>query len=234
MNFEQPGIAPQKEAEQGVRVEIEPGYEPFIPELFREQPVEYFESVGQNIKTVDVRWEDDTQPRVSSTAVKELPVWTDEQGKELHAVAKRVDSTKGHPASGDTFYEYRVIQTVHEAGLPAPKLIAKAQQQGIGVFVMEKVEGVSWYNKDELNLDRKGYSNDEITELYSQAETMMNEMKAKFDQAGIAREWKLRDMIFNIDHSQKKILSMTPTDWGRTEIDEKKLEAYKKANGLEG
>jgi len=229
MNIEGGLSTPAKEVESGVKVEIEPGYEAFIPEVFKQGPVEYFESVGVDIKTGAARWTEDEEIRDDPSAVKALPVWTDTNGKKLYTVGKRINPPAGQSeVVGDPFYEYQVMQAVNSVGLPAPKPIVKAEQQGIHLFVMEKVEGVSWYNKDELNLDKKGYSNEDIVELFAQAEAMMNELKKQFDEAGITRIWKLKDMIFDCDFEHKKILKMVPTDWKRTHIDPEKLEAYRK------
>ena len=56
----------------------------------------------------------------------------------------------------------------------------------------------------------------------------MIELQQHFEEAGIIRSWKLKDMIFNIDIENKRINGIVPTDWERTKIDEKKLEKYRR------
>lgn len=52
----------------------------------------------------------------------------------------------------------------------------------------------------------------------SEAQQKMDELKARFDTAGVIREWKLKDMVIEVDVPNKKILSVVPTDWERTRI----------------
>lgn len=220
--------SPSVEYDPSIHVEIEPEYEAFVPELFRQQPVEYFEALGRNIKPGEIKKDADGVVREDPTAVKELPVWTDGNGKELHTVAKRINEGKGEvPASGNPYYEYELIKLVNSLDLPAPALVARGEQRGVHMFVMKKIEGVSWYDKDQLALKERGYSDEEILGLYQQAEQMMEAMQREFEEAGIVRGWKLKDMIFDIDFETKKIRSMVPTDWERTKVDAIKLEAYK-------
>lgn len=221
------------EHDPSIHVEIESGYEAYVPDLFRQQPVEYFEALGRNIKPGEIKRDADGAVREDPTAVKELPVWSDGRGKELHTVAKRVHEGKGKvPASGNPYYEYELIKLIGLLDLPAPKLVAKAEQKGTYLFVMEKIPGISWYDKDQLALKERGYSDEEILGLYQQAEQMTEVMQREFEEAGILREWKLKDMIFDIDFEARKIRSMIPTDWERTSIDASRFEEYKKKRGI--
>jgi hypothetical protein len=209
--------------DSSVHVEVEQGYEAFVPDVFSREPVQYFESVGQNIMS-------DVGAGVAKkdpTSVKVLPVWTDADGNELHTVAKRINPLLSCPGDQQNrFHEYEVMKIVNRAGLPAPKLIAKAEQDGFCLIVMEKIIGISWYDKQAFALKEKGYSDAEILELYHQAETVVDELKRRFEEAGIQREWKMKDMIFDIDIEQKHIRGMVPTDWSCVTIDADKLEAY--------
>lgn len=47
---------------------------------------------------------------------------------------------------------------------------------------------------------------------------MMSELQKKFEQEGIIRDWKLSDMVFDIDIENKDIRSLTPVDWERTTV----------------
>ncbi len=217
-----------KEFKPKVKVEIEPGYNDFIPQEFKQNPLSYFESKGKNIKTGEVKRDETGRVREDPTAVKELPVWTNANGEELKTIGKRVDIRKGKVGeSGDPFYEYKILKIINEIGLPAPKPVAKIEQEASHLIIMEKVFGVGWYEKDSLNLPEKGYSAEDIENLKKQAEEQMRALAQEFERAGIKRNWKLKDMIFVLDLDSKSVLRIIPTDWERTKIDYEKLEEYK-------
>ena len=229
MSFENPTSEPNKEAIPQSKIEVESDYEGFVPEEFKQDPLGYFESQGKNIKSGEIKRDETGRVREDPTAVKELPIWTDAGGAELHSIGKRVNIEKGKVgASGDPFYEYRVMELVSEAGLPTPRPVAKVEQSGTHLIVMEKVQGIGWYDKDAMHLKEKGYTDEDIESLKQQAEERMVALQAKFEEAGIQRGWKLKDMIFDIDIENKTIRSVTPVDWERTKIDQEKFEAYKR------
>ncbi|MST04376.1 MAG: hypothetical protein EXS49_02315 [Candidatus Pacebacteria bacterium] len=181
-----------------------------------------------NIKPGEIEHDHAGVVKEDPTAVKELPIWTDEAGVELAVVGKRVNTIKSQVRkSGDPFYEYKIMQLVNEIGLPAPKPIAKAEQSGSHLIVMEKALGFTYFDGGPL-LMHYGYLPGEIETLKRQAGEQMAELKDRFDEAGIIRKWKLSDIIFDVDIEAKKIRKITPVDWERTKIDETKLRAYKK------
>ncbi len=229
MSFEDPTSEPNNEAVPQAKIEVESGYEAFVADEFKQDPLGYFETRGKNIKSGEIKRDETGRVREDPTAVKELPVWKNAEGTELHAIGKRVNIEKGKVgASGDPFYEYRVMELVREAGLPTPRPVAKVEQSGTHLIVMEKVHGIGWYDKDAMHLKEKGYTNEDIESLKLQAEECMVALQAKFEEAGIQRGWKLKDMIFDVDIENKTIRSVTPVDWERTKIDQEKFEAYKR------
>ncbi len=231
MNFER--LKFKYEEEPKIKIEIEPEFNNFIPEEFKQNPIRYFESKGKNIKSGEVKKDETGQIREDPTAVKELPIWIDQNGQELRTIGKRVNIEKGKVGeSGDPFYEYKIMEIVRSIGLPAPRPIAKVEQQGTHLIVMEKVQGIRWHEKDALKLKEKGYTDEDIENLKTQAETMMVKLQQKFEEAGIIRSWKLKDMIFDIDIKNKKIKGITPTDWERTKIYTQKLNEYKRKISL--
>lgn len=229
MSFENPTYdEPNKEASSQPKIEVESGCEAFVPEEFKQDPLGYFESQGKNIKSGEIKRDETGRVREDPTAVKKLPVWTNTDGNELHTIGKRVNIEKGKVGeSGDPFYEYRVMELVGEAGLPTPRPVAKVEQSGSHLIVMEKVSGIGWYDKDALHLKEKGYTDEDIESLKRQAEEQMTILQTTFEEAGIQRGWKLKDMIFDVDIDNKTIRGITPVDWERTKIDQAKFEAYK-------
>lgn len=228
MSFKNSTFKSRKKLKPKIKIEIEMGYEAFVPEEFRQNPIGYFESKGKNIKEGEARRDKTGRAREDPAAVKELPAWTDNSGNKLKIIGKMINIEKGEIGkSGDPFYEYKVIKIINEVGLPASKTVAKAQQGDTYLIIMEKVSGIGWYEKEALELKAKGYSEEDIKNLKKQAEEQTEELRKKFDKAGIKRSWKLKDMIFDIDIDNKRIRKIIPTDWERTKIDIEKLQAYK-------
>ncbi len=156
MSFENPTFEPNKEAVAQAKIEVESGYEAFVPDEFKQDPLGYFESQGKNVKLGEIKRDETDRVRGDPTATKELPIWTDASGSELHAIGKRVNIEKGKVGeSGDPFYEYRVMELISEAGLPTPRPVAKVEQSGTHLIVMEKVQGIGWYDKDAMHLKER-------------------------------------------------------------------------------
>lgn len=204
------------------KVEVEPGFAGFVPKEFLNDPSGYFEREGKNIKTGEIKYDEAGVIREDPTAVKDLPVWKNTEGTEIETVGRRVNTAKGIVGeSGDPFHEYKILERLAQMGLPAAKPVAKAEQAGTHIIVMERIPGIRWSERDSLQLKENGYSDKEIAALMSKAEQKMNELKARFDAAGVIRGWKLKDMVFEIDVQNKKIVSVVPTDWERTKIVDK-------------
>jgi len=229
MSIERPTIESRPEGEPKAKVKVESGYEQFVPAEFRDDPIEYFEKEGKNVKSGEIKYDETGKVCEDPTAVKDLPLWRDQEGKELATVARRVNIEKGKVGkSGDPFYEYKILELVRELGLPAANPVAKAESDGNHIIVTEKIPGVRWSEKDALHLRERGYSGEDIENLKRQAEEQMAELQRQFDEVGIMRGWKLKDMVFDIDVAGKKIRKITPTDWERTKVDREKVEEYRR------
>lgn len=224
MSFESiPNQAPQESVPK-TKVEVESAFNGFVPEEFRSSPIKYFEEKGINIKSGEIKRDETGRVREDPTAVKDFPVWRNSEGSELYTVGKRVNTEEAKVGlSGDPFYEYKIMEIAQELGLPAPRPVAKAQEAGGHLIVMERVNGVRWSDRDSLRLNEKGYSAEDIEQLKQQAQTMTEELGQRFEEAGIIRKWHVKDMIFDLDVEGKRIKAITPTDWERTTIDEERL-----------
>ena len=229
MSFEQPKIESGIKKESKAKVEIEDGYEQFIPVEFRNDPFGYFEREGRNIKSGEIKYDENGRITEDPTAVKDLPPWQDQNGKLLEVVARRVNIEKGEiKKSGDPFYEYKIIKLVRSLGLPAARPIARAELGRNYLIVMEKIKGVRWSEKDKLNLRERGYSDEDIEDLKRQAQERMEKLRQRFEAAGIERGWKLKDMVFDIDIERRRIINIIPTDWERTKINQERVQKYRK------
>jgi hypothetical protein len=205
------------------QVEIESEFEDMVPDDFKRDPFLYFEMNGTNIKSGEVKYDEAGVIREDPTAVKDLPVWEDISGNTVHPVGKKVNTQKAMIGeSADPFYEYKIMEYVRSKGFPAARPIAKASRGNEHLIVMEKLAGVRWSEKDSLHLNEQGYTKEDIERLISEANAMMEQLQSKFEEAGIKRGWKLKDMVFDLDIENKKIRAITPTDWERTKIVAKK------------
>jgi len=189
-----------------------------VPEDFKNDPFNYVENFGVNIKSGEKKFDDNNRLREDPTAVKILPEWNFD-GESIIPVAKMVNLEKGKVGeSGDPLYEYNIIKHVRSFGLPAPKPILSVERDGNYIFLTEKVAGTNWYERDSLHLDKRGWTSDEIQKLMSQAEEKMKDLSKQFENVGIIRSWKIKDMVFDIDLESKTIKSVIPTDFERTKI----------------
>ena len=224
MNLEYPTFESHSES----HLDVISGYEAFIPDAFRQDPAGYFESVGKNIKSGEIKYGDAGEIREDPTAVKAFPEWTGPDGESLSVIGKRVNTEKGKVRkSGNPFYEYDVMEMIQSIGLPCPKPVARAEQEGVHLIITEKAKGIGWYDKDMPKLRMKGYNEADVQDLENQARVMMDDLRLRFEIAGISRDWKLQDMIFDVDVEHKKILGIIPTDWEKTTVDVNKLNAYR-------
>ena len=216
MSFECPKI------ETGIKpeTEIESNYRDFVPKEFKGDPFGYFERLGKNIKSGEIKTDEQGRVLEDPTAVKELPVWQNPQGKEISVIAKRVNREKGEVArSQNPLHECEVMRKVKELGLPVADTIGWIREGDSYLILTERIPGTLWRDKDALKLREKGYSKEDIEQLKQQAQQQMEELAEEFKKKGIIRSWKLKDMVFDLDIEGKKIKKITPTDWERTSID---------------
>ncbi|MDP3958037.1 MAG: hypothetical protein Q8Q36_01070 [bacterium] len=207
------------------KIEVEKEYESFVPKDFKENPIDYFEKHGSNIKSGKITYKDSGEIEEDPTAVKDFPVWKNDAGEELFAVGKKVNLSKSQiEKSNDPFYEYRVMRIAQEFNLPGARPIAKAEKDGTHLIVMEKIRGLRWTDKDALFIKEKGYTKEDVERLTTEAEIMMENLRQKYESIGLHRTWKVKDMVFDLDIENKVLRSITPTDWERTTIDSDKLD----------
>ncbi len=208
-----------------VKVESKPEIEDFVPEEFKNEPIKYFEEKGKNVKSGEIKHHEDGTVREDPTAVKDFPEWKNPSGEKIKVVGKRVNAEKAQVGqTGDLFHEYKVMELVTDVGLPAPRLIAKAEQNNQYLFVMERATGIRWNERTQI-LRESGMSEADIENWQQKARDKMQALGDVFEEYGILRGWKEQDMVFDIDEQTKEIKKITPTDWERTKIN---LETYNK------
>ncbi len=207
------------------KIDIEHGYEDFVPEEFRQDPFTYFESEkGENLKP----WTE------QAAKVKEFQ-WRNQNQETIQVVAKKV-SFKLHQL-GDPLHEYKIMEILNQIGLPAAVPVASVEANGNFMIVTERIPGIIESDFEQLlpELRSRGYTQEDIKRLKRQVEDKMKELKASFESAGIYKDyhkdhWKIKDMVIDLDIENKQIRGIVPTDWEKTQIDTEKLEAHKRKN----
>lgn len=221
MSFENPD---HSESIPISEIEIEDEFDGFVPEEFRDDPFEYFRKMGRNIKSGEVIYDEVGGVKEDPTATKDLPVWQNQQGEQLHTVSKKVNTLKSQvEKSGDPFYEYSIMEIAREFDLPAPIPVAKVKRDNEHLIVMKKIEGIRWTDEGMRSINESDLTEADKQSLLSQAQGMMDDLQRQYEEIGLRRNWKLKDMIFDVDIPNRRVLMVTPTDWERTKIDENKL-----------
>lgn len=227
MKFEQIDFNNNFEKES-IKVEIESNYQELVPAEFKNNPLGYFEQYGQPIKSGrSVTYDSKGQVKEDPFAVRDLPVWIGKDGQKIEVVAKMVNLKKGIIAEKQQpFYEYDLMKLLKELNLPSPEVVGKVKSKEGNLILMKKIPGFRLVGEDKKYL-LSILSEDDIENLRQELEMKMAELKARFEKAGIERDWKISDMVVDIDLQAKTIKSIIPTDWERTKVDYSKIKAYK-------
>jgi len=213
-------------------IEIEGAFQSFVPLEFIEDPFGYFEKFGQNIKSGQKIYDADGVVKEDPTATKDLPLWRNSDGEVLQTVGKRVNTTKSQVGkSNDPFYEYTIMEIAKEFDLPAPRPVAKVKLDNEHLILMKKVEGVRWTESGMKPIHESNLTETDKKNMLAQAEEMMAQLQKSYEEIGLVRTWKLKDMIFDVDIPSKTVLNVIPTDWERTKIDNKKLAEARSRKG---
>ena len=194
------------------KIEVEPGYEKYIPEEFKKDPVRYFNSLDTNVKGGEItRHNDPNDParfgsiKDDPTTVKDFPRWFAKDGTSLDIVARRVNPDKGMVReTGDPFHEYEILRRIEEANkiaeecgkakLPAAKPVAKVTVGTTYFIIMERIPGIRFVEKDVPkmigenveNMDEVKYYMD-IEDFKRQTEQHIRALQQLFAAAGITR-----------------------------------------------
>ncbi|MBP9771360.1 MAG: hypothetical protein KBD16_00330 [Candidatus Pacebacteria bacterium] len=223
----------QSEATEHPSLEVEASFEGFVPDEFRSDPLGYFETKGRNIKSGEITYDEQGVAREDPTATKDLPVWRNEDGGELHVVGKKVNTSKSHVGkSEDPFYEYSIMEIAREFGLPAARPIAKAQRGSDHLIIMEKIEGIRWTEEGMKPILEARLSDSEKAEMLAEAERLMTSLQVRYEHIGLIRTWKLKDMVCDVDIPNRKVRGLVPTDWERTKINKPMLVKAREEKGM--
>ncbi len=212
------------------KLHIDNQYADFLPEDFKNNPKEYIEKKGENIKSGSIKYRDDGSVREDPTASKFLPKWQNNKGETIQPISKKVNLEKvrtkietGGEKFEDPLLEYKMMSLCQMLNLPSAKPIGFVEQGDEFYTLMEKAKGYTWTKRDKEVLGKLGLASGDQETIQKQIEEQMNILKEKFERFGIYRKWKHKDMVFEIDIRKKKITNITPVDWEKSYLDIKKL-----------
>lgn len=213
MGFEQ---SSSEALESSCEVKLKGEYEALVPEEFKRSPFLYFESHGIPVKKGEIKRDDKGRVKEDPTAVRYFPEWKDGE-RSLLVVAKKVNDKKGMLAeTGEPLYEYNLLEYMCSLDLPVPKPVGYAEGERGAIFLMEKVKGLPW--SELQRLQEKGWTQNELGTLLSNARERMEELAKRFEQYNIKRSWKLKDMVFEVDQENHRLNGLIPTDFERTRV----------------
>ena len=189
MSFENP--TSQTEQISLPKLDVENKYADFLPDEFKTDPLGYFERQGINVKSGEIKYDEEGKAREDPTAVKDLPVWTKPGGETLETVGKRVNVEKSQVGkSEDPFYEYEIMEIVAEFALPAPRPVAKVEQEGKHLIIMERVFGIRWTEESMKAIHESDLTENDKQELLKQADYLCNQEIEKFNTEIIRRNFE--------------------------------------------
>lgn len=212
------------------KLHIENQYDNFLPEEFRDNPQKYIEDNGENIKSGEIKYHDDGSLREDPTASRFLPEWQNKQGEVIQPISKKVNRKKVRTrteSTGEKFedplLEYKMMSLCQILNLPSAKPIGFVEQDDDLYTLMERVRGYAWTKRDKEALGKLGLVMEDEELIQRQIEEQMSELKDKYEEFGIYRKWKHKDMIFNLDVENKTVTVIVPVDWEGSHLDRGKL-----------
>ncbi len=177
-----------------------PGAEQEIPAGFIDGAFEFALEHGKTLKHTNV-----SEKGVPTNEI----IWKFPGKDEKAFVAKLVQSDK--MATPDQ--ELRILQRIHESGLPAPRPLGMLCVGSADFTLMEYVDGVSgqdiW-----LKLVDQGWTDEQIALAKTDAERMMTEIADRFrNELEIDKPWYIKDFLLRFEG--RTLVSMFPLDWER-------------------
>jgi hypothetical protein len=186
--------------EKPYTLDLLPGAEQEIPAGFIDGAFEFALEHGTKLKHTNV-----SEKGVPTNEI----IWKF-PGKDGKAfVAKLVQPDK--MATPDQ--ELRILQRIHESGLPAPRPLGMLRVGSADFTLMEYVDGVSgqdiW-----LKLVDQGWTDEQIALAKTDAERMMTEIADRFrNELEIDKPWYIKDFLLKFEG--RTLVSMFPLDWER-------------------
>lgn len=194
---------------------VDARYEQFVPEEFSQNPFQYFETHGVNVKSGEMVRDESGRVREDPTAVKDME-WRSDKGEILAVVGKRVNSEKGQVRkTGNPLHEFNAMARAEAFGLPGARPIARAHQENGDLLVMERIQGM---RLPELTQWMQSLSPGVVSSIQNQVAARVEQMKPQFERAGIQREWNMKDMVIDVDPHTYAVRSVIPTDWEKTKL----------------
>lgn len=216
MSFER--IIKESDGEK-IDLEIETGFENFVPLEFKQDPFGYFERTGKEIR------------KDEKVEVRNMPVWHNEKGEKLKTVAKNIITSSDKKGSAkDSLFEYKIIRLAHSLGLPAPNAVTKAENKDKHLMVVEEPSGFRWKDREEF-FREYNLNDEEVKDIKKQAGEEIKNLREIFKNAGIAKDWKMEDLVFDVDFNNRKINNVTPLNFEKSKINWDRFMSYQIKGG---
>ncbi|MFN0313735.1 MAG: hypothetical protein ACKVQA_01680 [Burkholderiales bacterium] len=200
-------------------MEVDKTIEPFLPADFAADPMKYFEEQGAIIRTGEITYKKHGWFKCDPASVRDFPVWRNSAGGELHVVGKRVNPLKSDVwRARNPFYEFLVMELVLALGFKTSRPYARIAQRGVYYIIAEKVEGFRWVRSQDSGIEEA-----DLVRLRAEAETVMLQLAASMDGAGVRIPWHSKDMILIFEPNTLTVKEVVPIDWERLELDFEKL-----------
>ena len=186
--------------EKPYSLELLPGAEGEIPAGFVEGAFEFALRHGKTLKHTNVS--DKGKP------TNEI-IWKFPGKNDKAFVAKLVQAGKMDLPD----QELKILQRIHEAGLPAPRPLGMMQIGSDHFTLMEYVDGISGQDIWQ-KLDEQGWSKEQIEQAKQDAERMMTDIADRFrTELEIDKPWYIKDFLLKFNG--RTLVSMFPLDWER-------------------
>jgi len=218
------------EKENFEKIYINEKYIDLVPFNFLENPEKYIESNGENIKSGEKKYHEDGSVKEDPTASKILPQWENQKGETISVVSKKVNlekvrtkTTERGEKFQDPLLEYKMISLAKLLDLPTAEPIGFLKQNNKVYNLMEKLKGYTWTKRDKEKLFEMGFSEKDEKPIKNQIIVLMQDLKDQYEEFGIYRKWKYKDMVFDIDFENKNVTDIVPVDWEKSYIDRDKL-----------
>ncbi len=181
-------------------LDLLPGAEQEIPAGFVDGAFEFALAHGTKLKHTNV-----SEKGVPTNEI----IWKFPGNDDKAFVAKLVQSDK--MATPDQ--ELRILQRIHDSGLPAPRPLGMLRVGSADFTLMEYVDGISgqdiW-----LKLVDQGWTDEQIALAKADAERMMTEIADRFrNELEIDKPWYIKDFLLKFEG--RTLVSMFPLDWER-------------------
>jgi hypothetical protein len=125
-----------------MKIHILEKFKKFVPSKFEENPLKYYQEHGKPFRSGEILVDEAGVVRDDPTAVRFFQAWKSDSGDSIKVVAKKINLHKAKQAENDEpLWEWKILENVHQLGLPSAEPIGWVEQEGEYLILTEKIEG---------------------------------------------------------------------------------------------